>query len=138
MVFSLFGGLAPGLLGQPIKWVVGTAAYAQEFKDEELRNYVQAAIELDDLRLKIRQKIEAINNGNGVPPNIACNEPKSLEGLAENVRSLVLTFCNDSRVIIEERRLDVSRFNEIRQRYEKDRDFKEQIDQFFNEIRQKL
>ncbi len=131
----LLSGFTPSLLGQPSKLFFGTVVYAQEFKDQELRNYVKAAIDLDQLRLDTRQKIENINREDGVPPNIVCNEPDSLEGLTEHIRNLVLTFCNDSRTIIEREGLDVSRFNAIRKKYETDPEFKELIDRLFNEMR---
>ena len=136
VVFScMLGSLVLNFSGQPLNLVLGAAVYAQEFKDQELRSYVQAAIDLDKLRLDTRKKIEEINGEDGVPPNIVCNDPESLEGLTEDVRNLVLTFCNDSRTIIEGKGLDVSQFNEIRRQYEENPAVKEQIDGLFKEIR---
>lgn len=89
-------------------------ARADEFSDAELRNYAAALMEIEPIRQStLTQVIEA--NGGTTLPNLVCSDPKSMEPLNDEAKSLFVNFCNQSEKIATKKGLTNGQFNQITQ-----------------------
>lgn len=100
---------------------------AQEYDQQQLRRYAEALLEIEPLREKTYQEIQTLLNSE--VPNIACNREDSYQDLPREVRSLIITYCNQSRAVVEGQGLTVSQFNQITTQVRSNSELKKQIQQ---------
>lgn len=109
---GLMSGMVPGLSGHPTL-VFSSSVYAQEFPNsQEVTKFADTVLKLNELRLKVQQEIKQLNGGQ--PVNIDCFKPQTVQQLPNTIRPRALTFCNDSRTIIESNGFTPTRFNQIK------------------------
>ncbi|NJK27940.1 MAG: DUF4168 domain-containing protein [Coleofasciculaceae cyanobacterium SM2_3_26] len=88
------------------------SVYAQsEVSNDEINRYAEAAFKIEQRRQEVQREIKDMTGGK--VPNLACDDPNTLNAASRNVRRLFVEFCEESRAIVAESGLEVSRFNEI-------------------------
>lgn len=112
-LLGILGGVVPDFTQQP-NLVFSGAARADEFKPSELRNYHEAARQMEAIRQSALPQVIRANSG-GVLPNLVCNQPISMDGLTSEAKSLFIKYCNQCETIAAERGLSIERFNQIHQ-----------------------
>jgi len=124
--FSLLSGLAPDLSGRSSTLVFSFAAYAQDVSNEELTNYAQAGMEIEQIRQKAHDDIKNIIGKE--PPAIVCDKPESLNALTGDARNIAGGYCNRSQEIVKSNHLSIARFNAITVNLQGDPNLKKRID----------
>lgn len=112
---GLLAGVAPNLGGRSLVQEIGSSAYAQAITDEEVANYAQSVLEIEPLRQQLYNQIKQLI---GTPPPISCNDRSSSNQLAGLARTIADSYCEKSKIIVEENSLTIRRFNQITQAIE--------------------
>jgi hypothetical protein len=102
-----------------------SVAYAQNFTEEEVVNFARAGFAVEMLRQKVYQEIKAIINE--PPPNIACNQPDTINNLSSNIRGIVDDYCKQSTQIIRDNNLTIARYNQLKKLYDREGEFYQQV-----------
>ncbi len=123
---GLLCGLAPDLSGRAGTLVFSSAAYAQIISDEEVKNYAQAGLEIEQVRQKAHDEIKNIIGTE--PPAIDCHNPASLNELTGNARNIATDYCKHSEEIVKSKNLTIARFNAITVNQQSDPSLKKRID----------
>ncbi|ERN40300.1 hypothetical protein KR51_00032460 [Rubidibacter lacunae KORDI 51-2] len=97
-----------------------------EYTQEQVNRYARSVLEIEEKRKATYDEIGALI-GSGSVPSIVCNEGRGFNGLARDVRTLVVEYCTDSIAIVEEYGLSIDEFNGITSRVENDRELRQQI-----------
>ena len=118
-------GIVPQLSGDLSQLTFSTAAYTQEFNDNQLNNYARAVLLIETQRLQVYQQIQKIMGH--APPDIACNRTDSLQAIPRDAQKLAVQFCNNSKKIAENSGLTTPQFNAITERARQDAKFKRRI-----------
>ncbi|XHU95350.1 MAG: DUF4168 domain-containing protein [cyanobacterium endosymbiont of Rhopalodia yunnanensis] len=105
-----------------------------EITDSDIINYARTVLSIESQRQIAYQKIEDIIDA--LPPEIACDSPKSFRKLPSEVQKIAVDFCNSSKTIAEERGLTASKFNIMTQKAQGDKTLKQQIQNAMVKIQQ--
>ncbi len=105
-----------------------------DFSDEEVKNYAQTVLKIEDKRQTAYQEIEEIIND--PPPEIACNQPDSLKQLPKQAQTIAVEFCNQSKQIAQDSGLNSNTFNAITENAQKDDTLKKRIQNAMIRLRQ--
>lgn len=100
-------------------------AYGQEFTPEETENYAKAGYGVELLRREVYQEIKGLMNE--PPPSILCDQQSTLDNLQPDVREIADRYCSQSRQIVEQNNLTINRFNELKNHYDRQDDFYQQV-----------
>jgi hypothetical protein len=122
---GIFSGIVPEIFPQFPNFSFVAYAYAQDYTKEEVVNYARAGFAVEMLRQRVYQEIKAIINE--PPPDIVCNQPETFQNLSGDVKDIAIRYCNDSSQIVKNNNLSVSRFNELKQVYDRGGDFYHQV-----------
>lgn len=95
------------------------------FTDEEVTNYAQTVLRIEDQRRIAYEEIEAIIEDQ--PPEIACDQPESIKQLPNNAQKIAVEFCNQSKQIAQDSGLSSIQFNAITENAQKDASLKKRI-----------
>ena len=126
-IVSLFSGAIPELGEQKklISWQ--NVAHAQEYTPQEIYNYAKAGFEVEMLRQQVYQEIKLIVNQ--PPPEITCDRPETLNNIPSNIKGIANRYCDRSRQIVRQNNLTISRFNQLKNRYDRGGSFYQQVQQ---------
>ncbi|MEM9164623.1 MAG: DUF4168 domain-containing protein, partial [Cyanobacteria bacterium P01_F01_bin.4] len=109
-------------------------AHAQTVTDEEVRNYAESVLQMDDSRLTAYTQISDILTSQGLDVteyNLSCPNAQNLTEVPRQVRSRVqsvlIDYCNAARIIVEENGLTVRQFNNITSAHRDDEDLAQRI-----------
>ncbi|VEP16468.1 conserved hypothetical protein [Hyella patelloides LEGE 07179] len=124
---GIISGITPEISVQPhfLNWE--NAVYAQNFTPEEVYNYARAGFEVEVLRQQVYQEIKSMVNQ--PPPEITCDRPETMNDIPENVRGIANNYCNRSRQIVQENNLSIQRFNQLKNNYDSEGSFYQQVQQ---------
>ena len=122
---GLLSGHVPDLSGSSAL-VFSSAAYAQPVSDPEVTNYARAVLVMEPVRQTAFNEIKKMIGSGDVPP-IVCHKSKSLDALPGNARNIAVTYCNNSKEIVESNGLSIARFNAITVNLQNDPDLKRRI-----------
>ncbi len=95
------------------------------FTDEEVTNYAQTVLKIEDQRKIAYEEIEAIIDDQ--PPEIACDQPESIKQLPNNAQQIAVQFCNQSKAIAQDSGLSSNQFNAITKNAQNDATLKTRI-----------
>ncbi|MEM9903980.1 MAG: DUF4168 domain-containing protein [Cyanobacteria bacterium P01_D01_bin.44] len=109
-------------------------AYAQTVTDEEVRNYAESVLQMDDSRLTAYTQVSDILTSQGLDVtayNLSCPNAQLLTDVPRQVRSRVqsvlVDYCNAARIIVEENGLTVRQFNNITSAHRDDAELAQRI-----------
>jgi hypothetical protein len=124
-VTGIMAGIIPEFSKTSGQLNFSTLAYAQDFRPEEVTNYAKAGFQMELLRRQVYRRIKKMMNES--PQNISCDRPNSYENLSNDLGRIVNTYCKDSRDLVTNNNLSVSRFNELKKLYDRGGDFYQQV-----------
>ncbi|MEA5535842.1 DUF4168 domain-containing protein [Crocosphaera sp. XPORK-15E] len=104
------------------------------FSDKDITNYAQTVLKIESQRQAAYQQIEEIIGD--PPPEIACDQPKTLKPLPTDAQKVAVEFCNQSKKIAQESGLTSNQFNNITENAQKDETLKKRIQNAMIRIRQ--
>jgi hypothetical protein len=122
---AILGGFVPEVSRQVPKLVFNVSALAQDISQQEVVNYTNAVYEVEMLRQQVYNQFKEITNE--PPTNIVCNEPETYENKPENVRSIVVKYCDRFTKIPTDHNLSVERYNELKGYYDRQEGFYQQV-----------
>ncbi len=120
-------GLVPDLAAAPGLSRFSSAAMAQEMSDTEIRDYVRAVQEIENLRRNAYQEIQSHLPSGQQLPNISCHQRDSINGLNRQARQIAISYCNASIQVVERLELSVEGFNRIHAAQQSDRALADRI-----------
>lgn len=97
---------------RPIPRLFDTVARAQNVSDDEVQNYARAILDMEPIRQSAYNDIKKIVTPEA-PPNIVCSTNSTFGGLPGNARQIAVSYCNQSRQIVQNSGLSIERFNQI-------------------------
>lgn len=100
-------------------------AYAQQFSPEETENYAKAGYEVELLRREVYQELK--NLMNEPPPSIVCDQQSTIDSLKPEAKAIARRYCTQSRQIVQQNNLSINRFNELKNRYNRQDSFYDQV-----------
>lgn len=103
-------GAVPELYSPNAPIAFSNAAYAQNFSDQDLQNYVRAAVPIE---IRRQQVVAEIKDMIGYVPSIRCDQPSSLSSLPDSARQKAVDYCNWAIGIVESNNLGIQQFNSI-------------------------
>ncbi|WP_107671049.1 DUF4168 domain-containing protein [Cyanothece sp. BG0011] len=103
------------------------------FSDEEVTNYAQTVLKIEDQRRIAYDEIEAVIDNQ--PPEIACDQPETIKQLPEQAQKIAVQFCNESKKIAQDSGLSSNQFNAITENAQKDATLKKRIQNAMIRIR---
>lgn len=113
---GLLWGLIPELSQDSLTLVFSSSVYAQSpnISAQDVRNYAEAVLKIERLRSAAYQEIKTILNSKDVP-EIACNNPATINSLPAQAREIAQNYCNQSSAIVANYfpKGKNARFNEI-------------------------
>ncbi|MEB3289006.1 MAG: DUF4168 domain-containing protein [Leptolyngbya sp.] len=124
----------PNSVGGPVRW--GSAALAQEVdvSSEEIMGYARSVLEMEGPRTNAYNEIRALLTDTNIDINsinLRCTTTNSLNqlprGLRNNVRTIVVNYCNQASRIVQSNGLRNERFDAITAAYPQDDTLAEQI-----------
>lgn len=102
-----------------------STAYAQNFTESEVTSYAKAGYEVELLRQRVYKEIKSMLDE--TPPDIVCNQPRTLQDLPGNVKQTVAEYCDNSRRIVQAHNLTIDRFNQLKRFYDGGGKFYQQV-----------
>jgi hypothetical protein len=133
----LASGLIPTLRidtsNRSIQLLFSNRAYAQTVSDGEVRNYVRAAIEVEQIR---RRAYDEIKRMLGYVPPIECHRLENLNNLNQDARTIARNYCDRFTHIVEDNNLTIERFNTIHITRQTDAELESRIEQEVNRVQQ--
>lgn len=102
-----------------------SSSATQNFSDEQINNYAQTVLEIENQREKAYQKIQDMIEGS--PPDIACDQGDTLKQLPKKAQEVAIEYCVNSQQIATKNGLTEAKFNEITIRLQSDPDLKIRI-----------
>ena len=123
---TILTGVVPNLTAQQPSQMFASVAQADEFSDNDLRNYAAALVEIEPIRKSALAQVSQANGG-GRLPNLVCSEPDTMSGLSDRAKSLFIDYCNQYASIAASRGMSVDRFNQITQALRSSSRLKKQI-----------
>jgi Domain of unknown function (DUF4168) len=112
-----------------------TIARAQNFTQQEVVNFARAGFYVEMLRQKVYREIKEIINQ--PPPNIACNQPETINSLSSNIRGIVDDYCKQSTQIILDNNLTIARYNQLKKLYDREGEFYQQVQSVLIQMQKK-
>ncbi|WP_232285661.1 DUF4168 domain-containing protein [Crocosphaera chwakensis] len=103
------------------------------FSDEEVTNYAQTVLKIEDQRRIAYDQIEAVIDDQ--PPEIACDQPQTIKQLPDKAQKIAVEFCNESKQIAQDSGLSSNQFNAITENAQKDASLKTRIQNAMIRIR---
>ncbi len=129
---GILGGFVPNIDTKEPRISFADYAYAQSYTQQEIINYSQAGYQIELLRQQTYHEIKTTINQR--PPNIICNQPGTLQSLDSNIRGIANNYCNNTMRIIRDNNLTVERFNQLKQFYDQQGDFHQEVQQMLLEV----
>ncbi|MGK7892822.1 MAG: DUF4168 domain-containing protein [Xenococcus sp. (in: cyanobacteria)] len=129
---GIFGGFVPNIDRKDYIISLENYAYAQSYTEQEIINYSQAGYQIELLRQQTYHEIKTTLNRR--PPSITCNQPGTLQNLDSNIRGIANNYCNNTMRIIRDNNLTVERFNQLKQFYDQQGDFHQEVQQMLLEV----
>jgi hypothetical protein len=129
-LLGILAGIVPDLTAQQPSLIFSSAARADEFSDNDLRNYAAALMQIEPLRQSTLAQVSRANNGS--LPNLVCNQPNTMEALNSEARSLFIRYCNQCESIAASRGLSIERFNQITQSVRSNPQLQNRVRSFMN------
>lgn len=130
---SVLCGIVPQLSGNLSQLSFSTAAYTQEFNDNQVNNYARAVLLIETQRQQAYDQIQKIVGH--APPEIVCNRSETLQGIPRDAQKLAVQFCNNSKKIAENSGLTTAQFNAITEQARQNEKFKRRIQDAIIRIR---
>ena len=122
---SLLGGIVPDLTAQQPDRIFASAARANNFSNDDLRNYAKSLMQIEPLR---QSTLAEIRNVQGGPlPNLICNQPATMVGLKDAARSRFIEYCDQCKSIAARNGLSMDLFNAITESLRTDPSLKQKI-----------
>jgi hypothetical protein len=124
----------PNPVGNQVRW--GSAALAQGItvSQEEIMRYARSVLEMEGPRTNAYKEIRSILTGTNVDINsisLRCTTTNRLNQLPRsvrnNIRIIVVNYCNEASRIVQANGLPNGRFNDITAAYPQDDTLAEQI-----------
>ncbi|WP_373538349.1 DUF4168 domain-containing protein [Chamaesiphon sp.] len=109
---SLFGGIVPDFTAQQPHQIFSNVARADDFSDQDLRNYAAAVVKIESIRQSTLAQVSRAMGGNKLP-NLLCDRPNTMDGLNSEAKSLFINYCNQSESIAASHQLSIEQFNRI-------------------------
>lgn len=103
------------------------------FSDEEVTNYAQTVLKIEDQRRIAYDQIEAVIDDQ--PPEIACDQPQTIQKLPDEAQKIAVEFCNESKQIAQDSGLSSNQFNAMTENAQKDASLKKRIQNAMIRIR---
>lgn len=122
--------------------VAPLSAQAQTITNEQVRSYADAVVEMDESRQQAYNQISDILTGQGLDVseyNLSCPNAQSLEvprRVRSRVRSVLVSYCNEARTIVEKNGLTVRQFNTITASHREDEELAQRIQSAIANIQQ--
>ena len=130
---SVLCGIVPQLSGNLSQLSFSTAAYTQEFNDNQINNYARAVLLIETQRQQAYDQIQKIIGH--APPEIVCNRTETLQSSPRDAQKLAVQFCNNSKKIAENSGLTAAQFNAITEQAHQNEKFKRRIQDAIIRIR---
>ncbi|MEA5557113.1 DUF4168 domain-containing protein [Nodularia spumigena] len=89
-----------------------TPAVNNSVNNTDITSYAQAVLAMESPRQQAFDEIKKLIGG-GEIPKIICNDSNSMNGLPPKVQNIAVTYCEDSKKIVEKNGLSIDRFNKI-------------------------
>lgn len=102
-----------------------SSSATQNFTDQQINNYAQTVLEIENQREIAYQKIEEILDSS--PPDIACDQKNTLENLPTEAQEIAIEYCLNAQQIAETNELTQEEFNAITRRLSSEPDLKLRI-----------
>lgn len=120
--------------GTPIVRFSSAQAQTSTFTEEEINSYAAAVLQMDGPRNQAYTQIKDLLTSVGEDVSsvdMTCTDTRSLNNLPrsvrQQVRTLVVNYCNQAQKIVETNGLTVSRFNDITETHRQDPELAAQI-----------
>jgi hypothetical protein len=133
--FGVISGFIPVFKPQLGEFSFSNVAYAQNFTEEEVVNFARAGFGVEMLRQKVYREIKEIIDR--PPPNIACNQPNTINNLDSNIRVIVDNYCKESTQIILDNDLTIARYNQLKKLYDREGEFYQKVQTVLIEMQKK-
>lgn len=124
-VTGILSGVVPQVSKESPRPNFSSSVSAQEYSPEEVINYAKAGFAVEMLRQQVYTQIKQIIDQ--PPPNIVCNQPQTYSVFDNNVQQIVVDYCDRSREIVTNNDLSISRFNELKNLYDRGGSFYQQV-----------
>ncbi|AHJ30984.1 DUF4168 domain-containing protein [Nodularia spumigena CS-584] len=89
-----------------------TPAVNNSVNNTDITSYAQAVLAMETPRQQAFDEIKKLIGG-GEIPKIICNDSNSMNGLPRKVQNIAVTYCEDSKKIVENNGLSIDLFNKI-------------------------
>ena len=128
---SILVGLIPEISGRSpnIAGIVNVSlarnVYAQGFTPEETESYAKTGYEVELIRRELYKELK--NLINEPPPNILCDQQSTIDNLEPEAQAIANRYCAKSLQVVQQSNLSISRFNELKARYDAGGEFYEQV-----------
>jgi hypothetical protein len=129
---AILSGFVPEVSRQIPKFIFSFSAYAQDFSQEEVVNYAKAGLQVEMLRRQVYQQLKETSNE--PLTGIECNKPESYQNASEQVRQVVDSYCPRFTEIVKKNNLSVSRYNEMKVKYDRQDVFYQQVQNILLEM----
>lgn len=125
-------GVTPHLSSSSPQLVFKSSAYAQAVSREEITNYARSAIAIEQKRLQAFQEVQQLLDP---VPSIDCSNTDSVNQLEnQQLRSIVVNYCEDSKALVASNGLTIQRFNEITSAIQIDPELEKRVREEFNRL----
>ena len=124
---AAFGIFFPTYSGSQRSLVWHNHVHAQEYTPREIRNYARAGFQVEVLRQQTYQEIKSIVNQ--APPPIVCDRSETMRNIPSNIRGIANNYCNQTHRIVRQNNLSFSRFNQLKNRYDRRGSFYQEVQQ---------
>lgn len=109
-----------------LTWHSKAEAQIPPVNSSEITSYAQAVLAMEPLRQQAFEEIKKLIGG-GEIPQIACNDPNSMNSLPRQARDIAINYCNRSQKIVEDNGFSISRFNGITVEIQNNNNLKRQV-----------
>lgn len=101
-------------------------ALADNFSDDDLQKYADAAKQIETLR---RQAFSSIENivGKEKAGQLACHQKNTINSLPEEARTIAQNYCSQSEAIVKKSGLSITKFNQITKKIQQDSSLQQKV-----------
>ncbi|MBI1242150.1 MAG: DUF4168 domain-containing protein [Nostoc sp. RI_552] len=103
-----------------------TPTVNNQVKNTDIINYAQAVLAMETPRQQAFAEIKKLIGGGDIP-KIICNDPSSINILPRQVQNIAITYCENSKKIVEDNGLSIDRFNTITVELQNNTNLKRQV-----------
>ena len=93
---------------------------------EDITSYAQAVLAMETPRQQAFDEIKKLI-GSGEIPKIICNDSNSMNKLPRQAQDIAVTYCENSKKIVERNGLTIDRFNRITVELQNNNNLKQQV-----------